>query len=287
MPSSTRSTPATSPVEDVADSAGAGPGRDGGRALRPAGRDRRDRPRRAAAARGADRRLRRGRPDGRRVPQPGPAWCSGSATAHGAPDAALARRVFVLARQRTIDQDPAFAHPHARRHRHPRAVAGRQRPDDRGAVARPDRGAARRARPAPPRPVVRGRRRRDAARARARAAAGPTTSSSGWSRSVATARDSPQIVRRLTALYDRLGESPTTASGPGSSSSAGCCARPSRGRSPTTRSARSSSGPTGSGSAARASRRPRPPGGSSPRRTRRPRCRARRGSGCPRRAGTR
>ena len=29
--------------------------------------------------------------------------------AHTAPDAALARRVFVLARQRTIDQDPAFA----------------------------------------------------------------------------------------------------------------------------------------------------------------------------------
>ena len=48
-------------------------------------------------------------PDGGRVPRRRARSCCASAAAASDPDPALARRVFVLARQRTIDQDPAFA----------------------------------------------------------------------------------------------------------------------------------------------------------------------------------
>ena len=61
-----------------------------------------------------------------------------------------AHRVLVLARQRTIDQDPGVRAADARRHRDPRSVTRGQRSDDRRPGARPARGAARRA--ASPRP---------------------------------------------------------------------------------------------------------------------------------------
>ena len=99
--------------------------------------------------------------------------------ADATPDPTLARRVFVLARQRTIDQDPAFALRMLVDIAIRGALARDQRSDDGRAGARPDRGAARRARAAPPGPVGRRRRRRSPARDRPRARAGRRTWSSG------------------------------------------------------------------------------------------------------------
>ena len=208
---------------------------------------------------------------------------------HGraAPDPALARRVFVLARQRTIDQDPAFAIRMlvdiAIRALSP-AVN-----DPTTAVQSLDRIEALLVELAPRHP-------------------GPSfvVDADGTPRALVPAPRWADYVELGLVEIRRFGQTrrsrapahralrPPRRGGrrrraPGSSSSAGCCARPSRRRSPTTRSARSSSSRTGSGSAARARSTPPATAGRivSSAHSRRPRCRARRGSGCPRRRGRR
>ena len=168
---------------------------------------------------------------------------------HTAPDPALARRVFVLARQRTIDQDPAFVL------RMLVDIAIRALSpainDPTTAVQALDRIESLLVELAPRHP-------------------GPSlvVDDDGTPRAIVPAprwaaymelglteirrygADSPQIVRRLNALYDRLLGSPAPASGRGSSSSAACSGRRCWPRSRTRTSARSSSSPTASGSAA-------------------------------------
>ena len=152
----------------------------------------------------ADRRLRRGASR---------SWASTSrpgrvvlriSGAHADPSAALARRVFVLARQRTIDQDPAFALRMlvdiAIRALSP-AVND---PTTAVQVLDRHRGAARRARRAPPGPSLvvddDGR----AARARPGARRGRAYVELGLMEIRRYGAESPQVVRRLHALYDRL-----------------------------------------------------------------------------------
>ena len=191
------------------------------------------------------------------------------------PDPALARRVFVLARQRTVDQDPAFALRMLVDIAIRGALARGQRSHDRGAGPRPDRGAARRPRPAPPGPVAPGRRRRSPARRRPRPPWADYVGS-GCRRFANTAtprhRSCAGCMRSTTAVRGgRRGR-----------------ARPRRARAPppgragsrrsrTPRSARSSSSQTGWGSEARAIRRARQ---GSARARRRTRCDARARRGC-------
>ena len=180
-------------------------------------------------------------------------------------DPARARRVLVLARQRTIDQDPAFALRMlvdiAIRALSP-AVN-----DPTTAVQALDRIEALLVElaAAPPGPVARASTTTDAARASSRRPRWTDYLELALTEIRRYGAGSAQIVRRLHALYDHLLRGRRRARARrGSSSSAGCSTKRCWARSPTRRNARSSSSPTGSGSAAgprsrplaRAARRP-------------------------------
>ena len=200
-----------------------------------------------------DRRLRRGGPGRGRVPDPRPAGAADQRRAHRAGPGPGAARV--RARPPAHDRPgPRVRAADARRHRDPRALAGGQRSDDGRAGARPDRVAARRAGDAPPGPVARRRRRRDPARDRPGAPLGGVHG--------ARADGDPPLRRRVAAdraAAQRALRPPARGRGRRRAAADRARAPPARRRrcwprSRTRTSARSSSSPTGSGSAARDTR---------------------------------
>jgi hypothetical protein len=193
--------------------------------------------------------LRRGGPGRGRVPESRPAGTADQPRAHRAGSGPRAARL--RARPPAHDRPgPRVRAADARRHRDPGALAGDQRSDDGRAGARPDRVAARRAGAAPPGPslVVDGD---GTPRAIVPAPRWAAYMELGLTEIRRYGADSPQIVRRLNALYDRLLAVAGSGERPRIELERRLLGQAVLATFPTRTSARSSSSPTGSGSAAR------------------------------------